>query len=616
MHKMTADNQNHSATNTLLEYVLVALCAASTVLLTSWLIRYGAYGIDFTDESFYLVWIFNPFIFDFSRTQFGFVYHPLYSLFGGDIVTIRQANVIITLVLAWVMAYFFLASLAPRIKGSQITLFVASSGFATTAFILFGTWLLTPNYNSLALQALLVTVTGLVLADKNAHRKSVIGWLLIGAGGWLAFMAKPSTALALAVGALLYLLFARKLTFRLLALAATSALGLILVSALLIDGSLWGFVKRIQRGMEIGQVLTDKLSNIFRIDNFYLVDKAKTAVYIISATLFVAMGSICAKSKKWSFIGLLVSVALFAITALLTLDQIHPDAGLGQFQALLVFGLVYAMTLTALAFGRLNALRGISAPQWAIAALFLVMPHIYAFGTGGNYWQSGSQAAIFWILAGLTILGPLIRERDSWLLVLPIVLAAQAVTAILLQTALEQPYRQPQPLRLNDTTIEFGPERSMLRLSAGYAAYMNDVTATARNANFKAGTSVIDLTGQSPGVLFAMAAKSIGHPWTLGGYPGSLPFLEAGLSRFSCEDIATAWVLFEPDGPRSISDTILPSFGVVFPSEYARIGTWNTAKGAGGYEASRTQELYKPINSQKSLMACNSLRPKVTGEQK
>jgi len=39
-----------------------------------------------------LTWASNPFICDFSTTQFGFIYHPLYVLLGGDIATLRQAT--------------------------------------------------------------------------------------------------------------------------------------------------------------------------------------------------------------------------------------------------------------------------------------------------------------------------------------------------------------------------------------------------------------------------------------------------------------------------------------------------------------------------------------------
>lgn len=606
---MKNDEQDRHATIAPMQNVLAVLCAAGTILLIWWLLKYSAYGIDFTDESFYLVWIANPFIYDESTTQFGFVYHPLYRLLGGDIAALRQANILITFAFAWGLAYSFLTSLAADLRESRITLLVVSAALATSAFILFDSWLPTPSYNSLNLQALLITATGLILAQKTAHRASIVGWVLIGVGGWLAFMAKPSTALALTVCVFIYLLLARKLSIRMLALTVACAFALLLVGALLIDGSVIGFIKRLQLGVEFSKHLGGghTLSQIMRIDDFQLGEKFKLAVILLSGALSLALWSMCAKNKKWSFIGLLISIAFFTFTALLTLDQIHRAAGFGQFQGLLIFAVIYALAITTL-LGRPQALKTISAQQWAIAALFSVMPHVYAFGTNGNYWQAGSAAAVFWLLAGLTLLGPLIRERASWFLALPVALASQAVTATLLQTGLEQPYRQPQPLRLNVSTLEIGALRSALTLSEGYSAYLASAMAAAEKAGFGHNTPLIDLSGQSPGILFAINARNIGQPWTLGGYPGSLDFVKAGLSRFSCEDLSHAWVLFEPDGPRSISAQLMVEIGAEFPSGYKRMATWRTAEGAGGYPDGRSQHLYKPVERQKVLMTCQKLR--------
>jgi hypothetical protein len=119
---------------------------------------------------------------------------------------------------------------------------------------------------------------------------------------------------------------------------------------------------------------------------------------------------------------------------------------------------------------------------------------------------------------------------------------------------------------------------------------------------------VIDLSGQSPGILLAVNAKNIGHPWTLGGYPGSLAFMKAGLSRFSCEETSHAWVLYEHDGPRNISAEIMQEIGAYFPEDYQRVATWYSAPGAGGYPTPRLQELYKPVAHQKVLKACQKLR--------
>jgi hypothetical protein len=423
-------------------------------------------------------------------------------------------------------------------------------------------------------------------------------------------MAKPSTALALAVGVSVYLLLARKFSIRMLGLTVACALALLLVSALVIDGSVLGFIKRIQLGLELAKLLGGghNLSQILRVDEFQLGAILKLAISLVSGALFIALWCMCAKNKKWSFISLLISIASFMAIALLTTGQIHQTANFGQFQGLLIFGLVYALIITTLVLGRLGTLKNISVQQWAIAALFLAMPHIYAFGTNGNYWQAGSAAAIFWLLAGLTLLAPLIRERASWSPALPVVFAAQAVTAGLLQTGLEQPYRQSQPLRLNASAVQIGPQRSEMVLSKNYAKYFNDAEAVVREAGFKPATPMIDLSGQSPGILYSIGAETIGQPWTIGGYPGSLKLAEAALALTPCEKISTAWILFEQDGPRSIPTELMISLGADFPNSYKHVGTWQTAEGAGGYPNPRTQDLYKPIEQHKTLMACGKLR--------
>ncbi len=589
---------------------LVAMCALGTFLLIRQLLKYSAYGIDFTDESFYLVWIANPFLYDGSITQFGFVYHPLYSLLGGDIAALRQANILITFGLAWILTYVFLVSLVPELKENWITLFTVSAGFATSAFIFFDSWLPTPSYNSLALQSLLISTAGLILADKSAHRSSIIGWVSIGIGGWLAFMAKPSTALALAAGVFIYLLFARKISIRMLVLAAACTLALLLLSALLIDGSIVGFVKRLQIGIEFSKLLGGghTLSQILRLDEFQLDTRFKLANSLVAGILFFALWSMCAQNKKWQIIGLLISIAFFSITALLTLGQVHRAASLGQFQGLLIFAVVYAAVITTLALSRLRALKSVTSQQWMIAGLFLAMPHVYAFGTNGNYWQAGGSAAIFWLLAGLTLMGPLIRDRASWLLLLPLALATQTVAATLIQTGLEQPYRQPQPLRLNASNQEIGPQRSALTLSEDFSAYIASAITAGKKSGFEPGMALIDLSGQSPGILYAIGAEPLGQAWTIGGYPGSLNLAKAALSRTSCEKIAVSWILFEQDGPRSIPTELMHSLGADFPISYELVGTWQTAAGAGGYPDHRTQDLYRPIEQHKTLINCHKIR--------
>ena len=75
-----------------LEWIALTVNVSASFLLLGWVMFRCRSGFDFTDEGFYLNWISNPQNFRASVTQFGFVYHPLYKLIGGNIALLRQVN--------------------------------------------------------------------------------------------------------------------------------------------------------------------------------------------------------------------------------------------------------------------------------------------------------------------------------------------------------------------------------------------------------------------------------------------------------------------------------------------------------------------------------------------
>jgi hypothetical protein len=172
-------------------------------------------------------------------------------------------------------------------------------------------------------------------------------------------MAKPTTALALAVGVLIYLPLARKFSVQMLALTVGSTILLLLISALLIDGSILGFLKRLQLGVEFSKYLGGghTLEKMLRIDDFQLDLRTKLGLRLIFFLVLIALWGAWAKNKQWLFVTAPISIAFFALTAMLTFGQIHKAAGLGQFQGLLIFALVYAATVAALILGRLKGLK-------------------------------------------------------------------------------------------------------------------------------------------------------------------------------------------------------------------------------------------------------------------
>jgi len=621
------------------EWIMLALPAIGTVLILTWLLRYSSYGIDFTDESFYLVWISNPFLYDVSLSQFGYVYHPLYLILGGDIASLRQANILITFGLAWCLVLLFLKSLSPKVATQKFALNITAAGFAITSLIAFSSLLLTPSYNSLTFQALLVTSIGLLLSDKNDSSKNTVGWILVGIGGWLAFMAKPSTALALAIGVSAYLIYVRKFSFRAALLATVSAIALLLVSALLIDGSIYKFIDRLRTGIQFASYLGGghTLKGIIRLDSFQLGTIEKLSILFLTPISFIATRFAYSDKSSKKTLSIIVSVLFFCFIVLLPISAASWTTRFGQFRGMIIWGSIFPMIALGFLFGCKNTedslirtkrtsntisinhlatyyrdrvrciFNDISTTHRGIALLFFSMPHIFAFGTNNNYWQAGSAVSIFWLLGGLVFLSPLIRIRGKWSFSILLVLTAQTISAVLLQIGMEQPYRQPQPLRLNNYNIEIGATESNLILSTGYAKYFEDAKSAAHHAGFRPGSPVIDLTGQSPGILYALKAENIGQAWTIGGYQGSLKLAIAALNRVPCEKIAAAWVLFEPDGPRGIPTEVMASQGADFPHHYTQVASWHTAEGAGGYSANRVQILYAPTAQQEILKGCQTL---------
>src|ERR1700737_3121572 len=192
-----------------IERAALAISIVASLFLLGLVMLRCRSGFDFTDEGFYLNWISNPWNFHSSVTQFGFVYHPLYRLVGGDIVLLRQANVVILFALGWALCFTLLRSIFIQWDSIDAALRAGAIGVAlvtgagTLSF--FDVWLPTPSYNSLTLQSLMLASIGALLADRELSRSSSAGWILVGIGGSLAFLAKPTSAAALGCIAAAYL---------------------------------------------------------------------------------------------------------------------------------------------------------------------------------------------------------------------------------------------------------------------------------------------------------------------------------------------------------------------------------------------------------------------------
>src|ERR1700737_2646485 len=95
-----------------MQWIALLVSVGASLTLMGWVMLRCRSGFEFTDEGFYLNWISNPWDYHASVTQFGFVYHPLYKLVGGDIALLRQPNVLISFALGWALCFTLLRSIS------------------------------------------------------------------------------------------------------------------------------------------------------------------------------------------------------------------------------------------------------------------------------------------------------------------------------------------------------------------------------------------------------------------------------------------------------------------------------------------------------------------------
>ena len=232
-----SDSQSNSA-----RWLLTAAAVVSALLLLRICLAADR-GFDLSDEGFNLLGMQDPSRYGLLPTLFGFVLHTIYEAVGGSIGTLRLLNFVAT----FGLGFFFFASLLSTTLGARLLTrserLTTAVALSASSLALFDTWLVTPSYNGLALHGTLIAAAcTLRLAGPRPWP-----WLLgIGFGGWLVFMAKPPASALIALMVLAHIWACSKRPWQSALVAGGFALLLLIATAFALDGSLLGFVGRLQ----------------------------------------------------------------------------------------------------------------------------------------------------------------------------------------------------------------------------------------------------------------------------------------------------------------------------------------------------------------------------------
>jgi hypothetical protein len=574
-------------------------------------------GFDITDESAALLWAIQPEHGQAAISQYGYYTRLLYVLSGENIAFFRSLGLITLLSLAGFFSValekYWLSMFEPvsnaRIKWEVIPFIL----LCTLTY--YRTWLLTPSYNWLALCSIFLVAIGLLNAvaggAKNIQPRGfdigmMVAALLVGIGGGVAFLAKPTTALVLAATTIFWSTIhykdLGKLWMPFLTCAAIVASLVLISHAFVFKGGVIPFYTSLLEGMKFGNILGGGHSIGALV--FQAVDDIKQIpghVYSLWSTGFLLFPFILivvrwnGKSAQktlvtYLFVLFLIIFFLVIFNQLWDIDQFRKKR-MGFFGVAILSILVSSAVLTRLTQCRL---------EYSIAkkpfmrvvglSLFLFMlAAAYAFGSSNGLVRQMSAAYVF-LSAGALYMAYWIDQyigRDIFGGMISAFIAISVLFVML--HAFNRPYRLPSSINEQSFEATFLEGNGSLYVDKQTAEYIQRLKDIAGLAGWEPRTPLIDLTGGSPGASVILGGRIMRTPWFLGGYKGSDEFAKKSLEMVPKAKQRSAWILTAPNGRRKISSTILTDLGLDFPGGYINVGKVKT-----GYR-SETQILWKPL---------------------
>ena len=569
---------NHSIVSRYSVWYSLIVSILVSIFTLVWFLRFYDTGIEFSDEGKYLVEINFPFEYEYLVTNYGLFYHFIGKMIGFEITNLRFFNVLFTFTLASIATY---VSIRPHKNNtshsknnSAIIAFI--SGCCSMSF--FGiVWVLTPNYNSLTFQALLLIWIGVVKVSNNDPGPKQNTYLAyIGLTLGILFIAKPTSMLILCPILLAYLVVANLFNWKLVLLVPITSIFTILVFSIFKFQNPLGLFSDLHKGI----LFTLELSTEYSLLQILTIPSAISIFSILIYIFRFRAKALFSSHINWipiyvisSIMGISFGLAVIILT------------GVNIFLAIL---------LTLLALYTLKTRWDKSIPRYFL--FLLIFPFIAAFGSNNNMLVQSLMYSYFILLFIIVVVTHEKQDLQannllSWILLSSILLTFQSVF-----WSSTHPYRQNQSITKMDSNLNLDAPLTGLLVSKEVGNFFQETSSLSRAVGFSRGTPILDLSGQSSTLLFSLNAKILADSWLIGGYPGSNSVALSKINELQCAELKSAWLLLEPDGPRAINfDETLGVLGLSL-NEYSQVATWKTPTGSGGFKDRRTQYLLKPMN--------------------
>ena len=573
-------------------------------------------GYEFSDEAFDLIAISHPFngVSDFDR-----IWHIVYVAAGGSFALLRLVCFAVLSACG-----FLFALMALRFSGSEMALtrdrLTVAAGVTTCVVWQYTAWKPTPDYNMLNLSALLLFVSTLLMSElpvRSADQKATSAFWSFGPGilcglslSILALTKATTAVLAVLLGVIwLFLLRPPRPLLR-LGTAAVTAVVLLALAMIAIDGSIFAFIQaKIQAVVLLippqGGIPHDidrSITAAFSKPLWKIAEVASFTLILLGVGLAWCWSVAPASNgsfKRWP-----ASILALLIAAMVAWWRFE-DFEVGQvFLGFRVWRLPLLLVSLAFCVRLLWPIRrGISSRERnliAAACILVIAPAAYSFGSETLLLWHMVGSSIFWVGAMIVLAGtaPQIARRD---LLLSVALLSSAISAGLFISVIVDPGHIGTPLWQQTISVPIGSERSLVSVNRVAADYIAAFQRAAAEQGFVIGTPVIDLSEEGPGLTFALGGTALGQPpWLMsdGDLRNESDILQTlateaadaprKLSQVSRETLRGAWIITGDPAYLHTMQPIAAEIGLNFPARYRLV-----------YRATRsdlgwTQVLWKP----------------------
>jgi len=564
-------------------------------------------GFDRTDESYYILVASQPSSLFSLITHEGYYTGLLYFLSGYNLANFRLLGIIILVLTSSWFAFELYRYLMYKFKYKfdklESLLFITL--LSTGSLSYYRWWLITPSYNWLTLISVILFFTIIFRIsthkEHNYDRYFSVNYLLLSFSSSLAFMAKPTTALALMVLATLFLIYEHKnINLKKIIPAVLVTTGFMVYAHILfLDGGFGPYYERLNEAMARlallggGHTFGSRMESLLKLiqatffEKFYFMEISK--IYIVGVfSGIVLLFTLRHKIDSLKIYTYFMQVILIVYSYFMLKNGFGSKYTLVWIRSVEILILNILLYVFAIAFIHEKKSFTYSLLKVTILAIIIIFGSCaYSFGTAIHFIHAMSSSMIF-VMASVVTLNVIISRllnANYFTLISSTILSV--IIVFQLNYAYEHPYRSATNIKGQDQFVEFLGGLYVDKKQKQYIEGLKNILQ--KNKSTNESISLLDMTGSSPGANVILGAEFFGHPWLLGGYKGSNDLAYRILSEYKgSEKLKKTWILTAEPGIGKLDLKILNKLGLDFPNNYIELGTVETAY------RSEPQKLWKP----------------------